>query len=317
MSKKFLRLFSLVLALCLCFALFACGGTQEPESEPTEPSAEQESEPEFNWTIDRGTPDPEMPTKVIFILVDGMRPDALEQIPHAEVMRQNSYYTYKAQSVVPPITLPCHVSIFHSVDPSVHGVTENTLITYKGTTIYDVLTENGYHSAMIYSWEPLRDLMHPGNDIYQYRKESGVVIGDAVNEELTNEALFYLEMGDPDFTFLYLGHPDSMGHTYEWMSQEYLDALQSSWNRIARIVDKYSKTHTIIVTADHGGHNKSHGKDIPEDMNVPLYILSPNIEPGEIQGDASLLDIMPTVVDLFGIEPVADFQGKSLLPKSE
>ena len=64
--------------------------------------------------------------KVMLILVDGMRPDAMVQFPLAQKLMQSSASTLNAQTVFPSVTLPCHVSLFHSVDPTRHGTTTNT-----------------------------------------------------------------------------------------------------------------------------------------------------------------------------------------------
>jgi len=64
--------------------------------------------------------------KVLLILVDGMRSDALVDIPYMEKMKTMGSYTMDATTVFPSMTLPCHLSLFHSVDPVRHGTTTNT-----------------------------------------------------------------------------------------------------------------------------------------------------------------------------------------------
>lgn len=54
--------------------------------------------------------------KVLMILVDGMRPDSIADIQLA----QNLTSTMAAKPVMPSVTLPCHMSLFHSVAPSRH-----------------------------------------------------------------------------------------------------------------------------------------------------------------------------------------------------
>lgn len=77
----------------------------------------------------------------------------------------------------------------------------------------------------------------------------------------------------------------------------------------------------VIITADHGdefGEHKSlshDGKMYSELIDAPLLIY--NYE--SVQGKTchtlvSGLDISPTIVHLFGLEPVENFQGRSLLP---
>ena len=66
-------------------------------------------------------------TKVLLILVDGMRPDSLALCgsPHPAALLAQSAYTLSCTTVSPPVTLPCHMSLFHSVPPTRHGVTTN------------------------------------------------------------------------------------------------------------------------------------------------------------------------------------------------
>ena len=69
-----------------------------------------------------------MSEKVVLILVDGMRPDGMLKCGHpfVEELMKKSSYSLTAKTVFPSVTLPCHMSLFHSVDPDRHGVTTNT-----------------------------------------------------------------------------------------------------------------------------------------------------------------------------------------------
>ena len=64
--------------------------------------------------------------KTLVIIVDGMRPDAIADHPIAKKIMEKSAYTLNARTVMPSVTLPCHMSLFHSVDPTRHGTTTNT-----------------------------------------------------------------------------------------------------------------------------------------------------------------------------------------------
>lgn len=63
--------------------------------------------------------------KVLLVLADGMRPDAMKNIDEAKELMKKSAYTLDGKTVFPSITLPCHMSLFHSVDPMRHGTTTN------------------------------------------------------------------------------------------------------------------------------------------------------------------------------------------------
>ena len=111
-----------------------------------------------------------MSEKIILILVDGMRPDGMMGCgnPFAEKFIKQSSYSLTARTVIPSVTLPCHMSLFHSVDPQRHGVTTNTYVPQvrpiKG--LVDQLDLYGKKCAFFFTWEELRDLVRPDHLYY-------------------------------------------------------------------------------------------------------------------------------------------------------
>ena len=95
--------------------------------------------------------------KVVLILVDGMRPESLEACGHPFVkeMLAHSVYTLKGQTVMPSVTLPCHVSLFHSVPSERHGILTNTYVPQVRPIrgICEVLKAAKKKSALFYNWE--------------------------------------------------------------------------------------------------------------------------------------------------------------------
>jgi arylsulfatase A-like enzyme len=85
----------------------------------------------------------------------------------------------------------------------------------------------------------------------------------------------------------------------------------------------YFEDSIIIVTADHGeelfehggyGHSRTHYNEV---ISIPLMVYVPGVEPGVSDYPASLIDIMPTVLDYVGVEPPPDMSGESLMPVIE
>lgn len=68
-----------------------------------------------------------MENKVIVVLVDGMRPDGIQQCGNhfLEELASESTASFSARTVYPSMTLPCHTSLFFSVEPERHGVLTN------------------------------------------------------------------------------------------------------------------------------------------------------------------------------------------------
>jgi len=95
----------------------------------------------------------------LLVTTDGVRPDAWEAAGcsnYAELVSTGSA-TMSARCVLPSITLPNDVSMLFGVDPSVHGVGDNTGHGVSDVpSLLQVLATEQKRSAMFYGWAPLR-----------------------------------------------------------------------------------------------------------------------------------------------------------------
>lgn len=253
-----------------------------------------------------------MKKKVILISIDGMRPDGMQKCgnPYVSELEKMCAYTYKASSMFPSVTFPCHFSMTHSVTPERHGILTNTYVPQVRPVsgIFEKIKAVGGVSAMFYGWEPLRDIASPGSlkfstYINTYMKESCDTI-------LTDEAIRVVEEHKPDFVFLYMVDTDEKGgHDNGWMSDEYLGRISIAIDNTKRIIDNFGDEYSVIIMSDHGGHDRTHGTAEPEDMTIPLFFLGKEFTPGVIDRELSLLDIAPTIVKLMGLEPEPEWEG--------
>lgn len=256
-----------------------------------------------------------MDKKVILISIDGMRPDGLKNCGNSCVteLEKICAYTYNASSMVPSLTFPCHFSMTHSVTPQRHGILTNTYVPQVRPVrgIFEAIRDNGGESAFFYGWEPLRDIATPGTlkfatYINAYKEESSDTV-------LTNEAEKLIEQHHPDFVFLYMVETDEKGgHDNGWMSDEYLKRISIAIDNAKRMIDKFGDEYSVIIMADHGGHDRSHGTEMPEDMTIPLFFYGPDFKAGEIKEGLSLLDIAPTIAGIMGINPDPDWEGRKV-----
>lgn len=253
--------------------------------------------------------------KVLMILVDGMRPDSITDIELAQKVIAASASTMSATTVMPSVTLPCHMSLFHSVDPSRHGTTTNTYAPQVRpvTGLCEVLARNNKTCAFFYDWEELRDLTRPGSLSHAFFTSGAHPDFAQADSRVTDAAINYLTQQQPDFAFLYLGNPDETGHRFGWMSEQYLDAVRGAWNEIDRVLHSLPQDYTVIFLADHGGHDRIHGTPCAEDMTIPLMIRGRDFPAGSSLENASILDIAPTITKLLNVEPDREWEGKSLL----
>ena len=256
-----------------------------------------------------------MENKVILISIDGMRPDGLKQCGNAFVdeLQKIASFTFDAKTVFPSITLPCHLSMFHSVPPERHGTMSNDYVkpVHVVSGLFEQIKMSGKRSAMYYGWEPLREISRPGSLIaaeyinaYSFEHSDGV---------LTSRALDYIKLAKPDFVFLYMVETDEKGgHDSGWMTETYLDYINHAIKNVERVIKETDGEYTVIVTADHGGHARCHGTDLPEDMTIPMIFYGKQFEAGKGLHDVSILDLAPTIADIMGVAPAREWEGKSL-----
>ena len=251
--------------------------------------------------------------KVLLILVDGMRPDALIQNDIAKNFLKKTIYTLNAKTVFPSVTLPCHMSLFHSVDPSRHGILSNTYMPQVRPIagLFDVLAAANKITASFYNWEQLRDLSRPGSVSFSSFFKGKSLGWEKANDLVADATIKTINDHDVDFAFMYLGYTDDAGHKFSWLSDEYMSALDNSWKNIARVVEALPEDYTVIITADHGGHDRTHGTELPEDMTIPV-IVTGNCMNFDLSC-AGIKDLAPTIASLLGVAPDPDWEGKSLI----
>ena len=256
--------------------------------------------------------------KCILISIDGMRPDGFLACgnPYIKELMAMGSYTLTGRTVFPSITLPCHTSMFHSVPPQVHGILDNTYVAPEHPVdgIFEAVKNFGGRSVMFYNWQPLRDIGGPSSLIAaDYISDKAAEFTDRT---LTRRMLSCAGELHPEFIFMYMVETDTKGgHHNGWMSEEYLRRISLALDNVREIIDTLTPEYSVVITADHGGHDHNHGEDVPEDMTIPQFYIGPGFEPGRQLEDVSILDTAPTIADIMGIEPDPEWVGKSLLRK--
>lgn len=264
--------------------------------------------------------------KVILVLVDGMRPDALEntETKYLSGLRKKASYCFKASSIMPSMTLPCHTSLFLSVDPDRHGITRNTWMPMVRPidSLFDAAKKTGLKTAMFYNWEWLRDLNAPGSldhsdfDVLKlnYRDKPENFNKDLLGEQrMTDRVLKYIDEESPDLSFVYYGLSDESGHHFSWMSEEYIKAVDNAEKCIKKLRESLSEDWQIIVTADHGGHGRIHGTEEAEDMTIPMIFSGSAFRENHEFEEVNLKDIAPTIAKILNIKKPSEWIGKELI----
>ena len=119
-----------------------------------------------------------------------MRPDGLMQCKNSfvDVLMEKGSYTLNARTVFPTITLPCHMSMFHSVPPERHGTTTNLHIQQVRpiNSLCEQLNNAGKVCAMYYGWQPIRAVSGPDS-----LKESSYTYSYSYSSDILNFLRFF------------------------------------------------------------------------------------------------------------------------------
>ena len=240
--------------------------------------------------------------RVLLCSMDGVRPDAIQatETPTIDRLVRQGSHTWKARTVMPSSTLTCHTSMLRRVDTPRHGIT----------------------TGFCYNWEPLRDLADPGSlnlaflykhPNYQKCKEDSYLQSEPEQMDFLCKLL---EAIDLNLLFLYLGGTDAVGHAFGWMSDEYLQSITHADRCLGMVLDKLTELGRAdemctLVLSDHGGHGKTHGTEMDEDMTIPWILHGSGVKQGyEISEPVRIYDTCVTLAHLLDVPQSEQWEGK-------
>ena len=127
----------------------------------------------------------------------------------------------------------------------------------------------------------------------------------------------YLHRAQPNLLFVHLGEADFVGHNLGWMGRTYGQAVRSADQAVARIIadatERFGEGNfTVIVTADHGGHNHTHGTTALVDVTIPWIVWGQGVQRGDTLSGIRTMDTAATALWMLGVAVAASFEGKPM-----
>lgn len=254
---------------------------------------------------------------VIIVSMDGARPDYVlsVQATNIQAMAAQGAFSWQAQTVNPSVTLVSHASMLSGCQPAKHGIDWNDWQPEKGfiktNTCFELVKKSGGGTAMFVGKEKLRHIAKPDTlDKFEWVKGSAETIAIA--------AAVYFKTNQPALMFVHFQDPDAAGHGFGWGSLPYLTAIKNCDQGIGILrigVERagLASRTLFIITADHGGHQRTHGTKDVRDMTIPWIAYSPgNVVAGEIQGSISTCDTAATAVYALGLKVDPQWDGKAV-----
>jgi hypothetical protein len=263
------------------------------------------------------TPLTDLIKRVLIVSFDGLRPDAIELAPMDNLigLMQSGAYSFTAQTVMPSTTLPAHSSMLAGTCVARHHVIWDEYIPENGFAngldLFDLAHAAGLRTVMIVGKEKLRQITEPEStdvfvpfDFTQFEFPEDEIVTRAI-EEVQNEF---------GLMFLHFPSSDLMGHEYGWMSARQLSTLREADGKFGELLAALDTTGLrqstlIIVSSDHGGHDTTHGYDVPEDMTIPWIISGPGVQPLQLRTPIQTMDTAATAAYALGLSIPSDWDG--------
>jgi predicted AlkP superfamily pyrophosphatase or phosphodiesterase len=250
--------------------------------------------------------------RVLILSIDGLRPDiiSLAPMPNLLALMQSSAYSLSAQTVRPSVTLVSHASMLSGLCPSKHGVDWNDYIPdlgyALGTDLFDLANAAGLPTYLFVGKEKLSQVTEPLSvDEFTFVNDRDTVIVERLIADFP---------ADFGVLFVHFGLVDGMGHVYGWLSPEQFSVAFRADEALGQLLSALDARGLrgetlIIVTADHGGHNTTHGSSSPEDMTIPWIASGAGIQPKPLSSPIHIMDTAATAAFALGLDFPVEWDG--------
>jgi len=262
--------------------------------------------------------------RVVLVVLDGLRPDAIESfdLTHVRRLAATSASSLTARTVTPSVTAAAMASVMSGAPPQYHGLESDRFHIPRSRgplhLLPRVLCEAGY---------PTSAFMHSVPRLYgglarRIARHLGVAsphFGGECADEILAAAMPTLATQERGLIFLHWPDADRAGHEHGWMSPGYARgarALDSALGRLVDALDLARDPGTLLIAcSDHGGGGATvtdHDSDHPLDTTIMVMIAGATVEPGRLAAPVSLLDIPATLLWALGVPRPASYAGRVL-----
>lgn len=257
--------------------------------------------------------------KLLFVVIEGLRPDALEcvHVRCIDNLIRNGTVCRQLQGVRPCLTLPALYSMFSSLSPDEHGVVTDSGCAAHNchvASLFSLLWYGHRSCSMFYCREQLRELVPCG------ALHTGMMISSDgirnVDHQLAEAATCHLQRETPDFCFLYLQGVDIAGTHFGYMSEPYLQSIEQADHALELLFENLAivgmqDDYAVMIVSSHGGSWEPERPVMQREALLPLILAGPGIVAGvELDREVSSLDLTPTMAKILNISTHPVWKGR-------
>ena len=286
--------------------------------------------------------------RVVLITIDTLRADRLGSYGHASAHTPNldalaGGGVRFARAIAPaPLTLPSHTSLMTALEPPAHGVRGNSIFVLEPgiPTLAEGMREAGFATGAFVAAFVLdaRFGLDRGFDVYdddigdRLASDSPLSFAERPADAVVDAALAWVRTAPERFflwVHLYDPHANydppprfaglAGGDLYDG-EIAFADAQVA--RLLAGIQRRFGAERlAVVVTSDHGESLGEHGESTHSltlydaTQHVPLLLSAPRLPRGGVVTEpVRLIDVAPTLLELAGVPPLPDANGRSLVP---
>lgn len=259
---------------------------------------------------------------VFIVSFDGGKPGVLRQsaMPTLLSMVKQGAVTWTAQTVKPSVTLVSHTSMLTGVQPATHKVTWNDWQPKRGMvkvpTVFNLARRRGLKTALFAGKSKFRHLEQPQSlNKFEVPGYNAKTVAAA--------AAKYIVAQKPNLCFVHFADGDGAGHQYGWSSARQKKSFADTDAALTVLRNAVAKAgiegrSTFILTADHGGHGKTHGTSSSADMSIPWIAWGAAAKKHYwIQDKVNTCDTAATALWLLGVPVPSNWDGKPVVKAFE
>ena len=287
---------------------------------------------------------------LLVITLDTLRADrvgvygyAPAKTPNLDFLAKNGVMYENCYTPV-PLTLPAHSSIFTGKYPIAHRVRGNGMYMLPDSevTLAEQMKEKGYDTfGVIASFVLLAKFgLDQGFDFYDDSLVSHKMYNNYMSEISALEVYWkFCQWFDKNyhkkfFGWVHLYDPHTPYKPPKKYAEQFSDDPSGRYDGevayaddcVGKIIEKLKKKEildktVVVILGDHGeafGEHEEHGHGIfcyQEALKVPLIFYNPVLFPGavRVKTRVNLIDLMPTLMELYGMNTPEGNQGKSFI----
>ena len=284
-----------------------------------------------------GTSPPPVVQRVVLVSVDGLRGDAMRDMPMLSSLAERGMWTDSMQTVVPALTVPGHLAMLTGRDVTTLGVRINEIdstaafgLIFSGvSTVFDWTRGGGGTSEAIAGANLVSASLREGAQAF-FGVDT-LIATDANGDAIMDRAIAAVSAANPPtLLFVHLPDADAVGHESGWivpgevtadnadiLSEPYLAAVRRVDASIARLweavaPDVQAGRTALIVTADHGGGHgegctasapafKEHCTVVSGDRLIPFVLVARDLTPRRLEGSPRITQVGPTIASLLRV----------------